>query len=135
MSQYMLDTNTVSQLLRGNPAVVSKVQSVPMSALCISAITEAELKYGLAKRPQAHKLRALVEEFLKRVDTLSWDSQAAEVYGRIRAEAEAGGKTPGALDLLIAAHGISAEAVVVTSDQAFSYIRNIQLEDWVGCVL
>jgi tRNA(fMet)-specific endonuclease VapC len=130
MSQYMLDTNTVSQLLRGNPAVVGKVQSVPMSALCISAITEAELKYGLAKRPQAHKLRALVDEFLKRVDTLPWDSQAAEAYGRIRAETEAGGKTPGALDLLIAAHGISTEAIVVTSDQAFSYIKHIRLEDW-----
>ncbi|WP_413301651.1 type II toxin-antitoxin system VapC family toxin [Pseudomonas sp. Pseusp88] len=130
MSHYMLDTNTVSQLLRGNPAVVSKVKSVPMSALCISAITEAELKYGLAKRPQAHRLRALVEEFLKRVDTLPWDSQAAEVYGRIRAEAEAGGKTPGALDLLIAAHGMSVEAIIVTSDQAFSLIGDISLEDW-----
>jgi tRNA(fMet)-specific endonuclease VapC len=126
----MLDTNTVSQLLRGHPAVVAKVQRIQMSALCISAITEAELKYGLAKRPQAHKLRALVEEFLKRVDTLAWDSHAAEVYGRIRAEAEAGGKTPGALDLLIAAHGISIEAVIVTSDQAFSFIEDISLEDW-----
>lgn len=85
MSQYMLDTNTVSQLLLGNPSVVSKVQTVPMTALCISAITEAELKYGLAKRPQAHKLRALVDEFLKRVDVLSWDSAAEDVYGRIRA--------------------------------------------------
>ncbi|MCS3473002.1 tRNA(fMet)-specific endonuclease VapC [Pseudomonas sp. JUb42] len=126
----MLDTNTVSQLLRGHPAVVAKVQGIQMSALCISAITEAELKYGLAKRPQAHKLRALVEEFLKRVDTLPWDSQAAETYGRVRAEAEAGGKTPGALDLLIAAHGISIEAVIVTSDQAFSFIEDISLEDW-----
>jgi tRNA(fMet)-specific endonuclease VapC len=80
MSQYMLDTNTVSQLLRGNPAIFSEVQSVPMTALCISAITEAELKYGLATWPHAHKLRTLVlvEEFLKRVDTLSWDSQAVE---------------------------------------------------------
>lgn len=131
MSQYMLDTNTVSQLLRGNPAVVSKVQSVPMSALCISVITEAELNHGLAKRPQAHKLRALVEEFLKRVDTLSWDSPAADTYGQILAEAEASGKTHGALDLLIAAHSLSAEAVIVTSDQAFSYIKCIQVEDWL----
>jgi predicted nucleic acid-binding protein len=40
------------------------------------------------------------------------------------------GKTPGALDLLIAAHGISAEAVIVTSDQAFSFVEGISLEDW-----
>jgi tRNA(fMet)-specific endonuclease VapC len=78
MSQYMLDTNTVNQLLRGNPAIVSEVQSVPMTALCISAITEAELQYGLAKRPQAHKLKALVDEFLKRVDVLPWDSNVAD---------------------------------------------------------
>jgi tRNA(fMet)-specific endonuclease VapC len=130
MSQYMLNTNTVSQLLRGNPSVVSKLQTVPMSVLCISAITEAELKYGLAKRPQAHKLKALVDEFLKRVDVLPWDSNVADTYGHLRAEAEGSGKTPGALDLLIAAHGISAEAVIVTSDQAFSFVGGISLEDW-----
>ncbi|MFJ5299185.1 type II toxin-antitoxin system VapC family toxin [Pseudomonas sp. NPDC088368] len=132
MSQYMLDTNTVSQLLRGHPAVVAKVQSVPMSALCISVITEGELRYGLAKRPEAVKLKALVEEFLKRVDVLEWDRDAASMYGIIRAEAEEGGKTPGSLDLLIAAQGMSSGAVIVTSDQAFTYIKNIKLDDWMS---
>lgn len=68
MSQCMLDTKTVSQLLFGKTSVVSKVQTVTMPVQCISAITEAELKYVLAKRPQAHELRALVDEFFKRVE-------------------------------------------------------------------
>ncbi|MDO7927761.1 type II toxin-antitoxin system VapC family toxin [Pseudomonas sp. KFB-139] len=126
-----MDTNTVSQLLRGHPNVINRVQQVPMSAVCISAITEAELKYGLARRPQALKLKGLVTEFLKRVDVLPWDSDVAETYGRIRAEAESNGKTPGTLDLLIAAHGVSVGAVVVTSDKAFSYVPDIVVEDWL----
>ncbi|MBI6856095.1 type II toxin-antitoxin system VapC family toxin [Pseudomonas cichorii] len=126
-----MDTNTVSQLLRGHHNVIKRVQQVPMSAVCISAITEAELKYGLARRPQALKLKSLVTEFLKRVDVLPWDSDVAETYGRIRAEAESNGKTPGTLDLLIAAHGVSVGAVVVTSDKAFSYVPDIVVEDWL----
>ena len=130
MTLYMLDTNTVSQILRGNHAVLGRVQSMPMSMVCVSAITEAELRYGLAKRPDAHKLRALVEAFLARVEALPWDSNAAQVYGRVRARAEAAGKAPGSLDLLIAAHCMSVDAVMVTSDQAFAYIDDVKLEDW-----
>ena len=127
----MLDTNTVSQLLRGHPNVIRRIQGVPMSTVCISAITDAELKYGLARRPQAHKLKALVDEFLIHVDILPWGSEVSDTYGRIRAEAELSGKTPGVLDLLIAAHGVSINAVVVTSDKAFNYVPEIVVEDWL----
>lgn len=53
----MLDTNSVSHLLRAHPAMVRRVTAVPMAALCISAITEGELRYGLAKRPDAKRRR------------------------------------------------------------------------------
>ena len=53
MRRYMLDTNTVSHLLRAHPSVARRVVAVPMASLCISAITEGELLFGLAKRPSA----------------------------------------------------------------------------------
>jgi tRNA(fMet)-specific endonuclease VapC len=74
MKHYLLDTNTVSHLIKGHPAVARRMVAVPMSSLCISAITEGELLFGLAKRPDAKRLHLIVHEFLRRVDVLLWDS-------------------------------------------------------------
>ncbi len=74
MKHYMLDTNTVSHLIKAHPAVARRVVAAPMAALCISAITEGELLFGLAKRPDAHRLHRAVREFLRRVDVLPWNS-------------------------------------------------------------
>ena len=60
MKKYLLDTNIVSLAVRGNNHVLKHLTSVPMSELCISAITHAELMYGLAKRPEARRLHRLV---------------------------------------------------------------------------
>ena len=49
MTLYMLDTNTVSHLIKENPLVIRRLLAVPMASLCISAITEGELLFGLAK--------------------------------------------------------------------------------------
>jgi tRNA(fMet)-specific endonuclease VapC len=70
MKRYMLDTNTVTHLLKAHPDAPRCIVAAPMAALCISAITEGELLYGLAKRPQASRLHMAVGEFLKRMDVL-----------------------------------------------------------------
>ena len=123
----MLDTNTVSHLLREHPAVVRRVVEVPMSALCLSSITEGELLFGLAKRPEAKRLHHAVGELLRRVDVLPWDSAVAERYGPARAEMERQGKTLAPLDLLIAAHALDVGAVLVTNDGAFSHVARLQV--------
>lgn len=130
MRLYMLDTNIVSQLIKGHPLVAARIQAVPMAALCISAITKGELLFGLAKRPEAKQLQLIVTEFLRRVDVLPWDGDVAERYGVIRAELEKRGKTLGPLDLQIAAHALSAEALLVTNDQAFKQVVQLDIEDW-----
>jgi len=81
MSRYMLDTNTVSHLLRQHPMVATRVQAAPMASLCVSAITAGELLFGLAKRPNAKRLGLVVTEFLRRVDALPWDNTIAQRYG------------------------------------------------------
>ncbi len=132
MIRYMLDTNTVSHLLKGHPAVARRLIAVPMTSLCISAITEGELLFGLAKRPAAKQLHVAVREFLKRVDVLPWDSAAAEHYGIVRANMAGQGKVLSPLDLLIATHALSVDAVLVTNDQAISQMPNLHLEDWTN---
>ena len=132
MTRYMLDTNTVSHLIREHPAVVRRLLAVPMATVCISSITQAELLFGLARRPEAERLHTAVGEFLRRVDVLPWDSEVAERYGATRAAMERQGKTLGPLDLLIASHARCAEAVLVTNDRAFAQVDGLRVEDWTA---
>jgi len=131
MTRYMLDTNTVSYLIKGHPAVSRRVVNVPMASLCISSITEGELLFGLAKRPDAKQLHTVVREFLLRIDVLPWDSAIAECYGAVRAELERQGKLLGPLDQLVATHALSTGAILVTNDQAFCQVAGLNVEDWV----
>ena len=130
MSQYMLDTNTVSYLIKRHPVVARRVVAAPIASLCISAITEGELLFGLAKRPSAERLHIAVGEFLRRADVLPWDSAVAKHYGIVRADLERHGKVLSPLDLLIAAHALAVSAVLVTNDQAFGLIPKLALQDW-----
>lgn len=130
MMLYMLDTNTVSHLIKKHPSVSRRVVDVPMSSLCISSITEGELLFGLAKRPEAARLRTVVNEFLLRVDAVPWDSDVAEYYGTARANLERQGKILGSLDLLIATHALHVGAILVTNDGAFAQVPGLRVEDW-----
>ena len=128
--RYMLDTNMVSHLIKAHPAVVRRVTAMPMASLCISAITEGELLFGLAKRPAAKQLHLAVREFLKRVDVLPWDAAVAKHYGTVPSGMESQGKLLGPLDMLIGAHALSLGAVLVSNDQAFQRVGDLQTEDW-----
>ena len=67
---YMLDTNTVSHIIKRQPQAIARLLAVPMHSVCISAITAGELAFGLAKRPQAVALQAAVQEFLRRGEVM-----------------------------------------------------------------
>jgi len=130
-ARYLLDTNTVSYILKGSPPRVrQRLARTPMEGVCISVITEAELRFGLARRPDAKNLCFVVEEFLLRIDIVPWDSAAAKAYAEIRAEIEGAGTPMGNLDLMIAAQALSAGATLVTSDRSFHRIKRLKIEDW-----
>jgi tRNA(fMet)-specific endonuclease VapC len=132
MQLYMLDTNTASYIIKGEPVVVREhLRQVPMASVCISSITQAELLRGVAKKPEAKRLPIAVKEFLIRVDIMPWDSDAAEAYARLRTSCEREGTPPGTMDMLIAAHSVAVGAILVTNDQAFYKIKHdLSLEDW-----
>lgn len=128
----MLDTNMASYIIKGaNDAVQRRLENVPMASVCISAVTQAELLRGVAKKPDAKQLPLVVNEFLLRVEILPWDSRAAEAYAALRTAIEKEGKPLGAMDMLIAAHAASSGAILVTNDKAFYNVRkHLSLEDW-----
>jgi len=124
---YLLDTNTLSYIANGkSQAARVRLESLRSGeAVCISSITEAELRYGLARRPQAHRLHSAVEALLFKLEILPWGSQEAAAYGRLRARLEAAGTVLSELDLQIAAHAIAVGAVLVTNDTALRRIKEL----------
>jgi tRNA(fMet)-specific endonuclease VapC len=127
---YLLDTNTVSYLIKRHPQVTQHLLAVPMHSVCISAITAGELAFGLAKRPEAVALKTAVDEFLRRVQVLAWDAAVAQTYGTLRAQLQSQGTSLAALDMQIAAHAVHMNATLISSDKAFSKVAHLQTEDW-----
>lgn len=129
---FMLDTNSVSYIIKGQPvAIRERLAKVPMVSVCISAITEAELLRSIAKNPNAKRLAVAVKEFLLRVEILPWDSDAASAYAQLRTACESEGKPLTTMDMLIAAHSVAANAVLITNDKTFYNVEHhLNLEDW-----
>src|SRR6266436_5532725 len=100
---YMLDTNTVSYIIKGkSPASRARLAAQQQNeAACISSITEAELLYGLAKSGGGEQRRKALDWFLLRLNVLSWGREEAAAYGLLRAKQESMGKPLGPLDTQI----------------------------------
>lgn len=130
---YLLDTNTVSYVLSGRSEAARQryLQTTSKSVVALSAITEAEIRFGLERRPEAKQLRSKIEQFLSAIVCLSWDRSVAHTYGKLCAELGGRGKVLAALDLLIAAHALATDAVLVTSDRAFLQLApSLTVVDW-----
>jgi tRNA(fMet)-specific endonuclease VapC len=132
VSGYLLDTNIASHIIRGDrPEVLRRLTAVPMSDIAISVVTEAELLYGVAKRGHPAALSEKVRQFLLRVDILDWDRRAASAYAELRAGCEKRGVGLTPFDMMIAAHAIAVDAILVTHDQAFDNVNiSLRIEDW-----
>jgi tRNA(fMet)-specific endonuclease VapC len=128
--RYLLDTNAASAILRQRQPLCRRAASVPLTSLAISSVTAGEMHYGLAKRPDATALAELVREFLRYADILPWTDLVAPHYGTLRAATEAQGLTIAPLDLMIAAHALAVDAVLISADRALARIELLRIEDW-----
>jgi tRNA(fMet)-specific endonuclease VapC len=127
----MLDTDIVSYLLKEQtPTLKSRFLGTPPADVAVSAITEAEVQFGIAKKSGAAKLRLAAESFLAGITILPWNSAAARAYGALRAEQERKGRPLSVEDLMIAAHALSLGLVLVTNDRAFRFVGRLKTEDW-----
>lgn len=113
----MLDTDTASYLIKGRaPHIEEKLSQLEPSMVCVSVITHAELLYGLKRLPDNHVLHHAVRQFLNIILVLPWDSKAANHYAEIRHQLVSSGQPIGDMDMMIAAHSLSANAVLVTNN-------------------
>ena len=131
---HMLDTDTASYLIKGKSRVIEDKLAVLVPAMvCISVMTRAELQYGLKRLPTDHRLHLAVSQFLKIVRILPWDAEAADWYATIRHQLVSTGQPIGEMDMMIAAHSLSAGAVLVTNNSRhFERIEApLILKNWV----
>ncbi len=127
----LLDTNVISELMRAEPAqaVLDWFAQHDASDLFISAITEAELRTGVAILPEGQRRNRLQQAIDAMIDqdfqsrVLPFDSAAARAYADIAAQRRAAGRPIAEADCQIAAVARATDASIAT--------RNVK--DFDGC--
>jgi tRNA(fMet)-specific endonuclease VapC len=129
---FMLDTNICIYLIKSKYQSISEIlyKKAP-TEVCLSSITVAELYAGAHKSQDKDKSMNALENFLTPFDVLDFDFEAGVAYGKIKANLDRNGTPIGALDLLIGAHAVSQDIVLVTHDRDFQRVEGLKIEDWV----
>jgi tRNA(fMet)-specific endonuclease VapC len=114
---HLLDTDIASFVIKArSPAVEAKLAAMPPDRVCVSAVTRAELMYGLKRLSPTHRLHVAVRQFFRIIRVLAWDSDAADWYAEIRHQLTTTGQPIGEMDMMIAAHALSTGALLVTNN-------------------
>jgi len=130
---WLLHTNTAGYIISGRSASARTHlrETLAHGRVAISAITEAEIRYGLEMKSSAPRLRAAVDQLFALIEVRAWDSAAAQAYGRLRARLRTAGTPLSAMDLMIAAHALALDATLVSHDGAFRHVRAlVSVDDW-----
>lgn len=132
---FLFDTDVITNILKKNPSkiLLERLAVIPRQEQYISTITISEIVYGAVKsiRPEYH-LNNLENILLPSVNVVGFDSKAAYICGRLRAELEKKGLSLNLADLEIAAISIAGEFVLVTGNtKHFERIPELRLENWI----
>lgn len=130
--KYMLDTNICIYVIKNKPAkVLKKFAQIDTNDICISSITSSELWYGVYKSSSFERNAIALEEFLSPLTILEYDENDSKIYGKVRANLENKGNIIGSMDLLISAHALSKNLILVSNNlKEFRRVQGLKLENW-----
>lgn len=130
--KYMLDTNTCIYLIKQKPEkVLRHFKTHTVGDIGISAITLAELRFGVEKSQQIQNNRQALEEFILSLEIADFDERAAMTYGAVRTALEKAGTPVGSMDMLIGAHALGLDVTLVTNTtREFKQIKKLKVVDW-----
>lgn len=135
MIRYLLDTNIVSYFVKGVSTDLVQRMQVGLDAedIAISAITRAELRYGVEMMDKFDKRRKRIDLLLRELSALPWSVEAADEFGRLKAYLRRNGTPVGDFDTQIAAHALAENLILVTHNtRHFERIPGLKLEDWMS---
>ncbi len=131
---YVLDTNAVSAIMKGEPGTLARLRAVPKREVLVPQPVVAEISYGIARLPRSKRKDALRERFdlikseLIRAD---WTDAVSEAFGEIKATLERRGTRTEDFDAAIAAHAVAREAILVTANvEHMIRVPGLRVEDW-----
>jgi tRNA(fMet)-specific endonuclease VapC len=134
MAKYVLDTNAVSALMKGDARVLARLERASRAAVSVPQPVFAEIAFGIERLPKSKRKRALRERYeLLRAELAraEWTDRVTDAFGRIKASLEKRGERIEDFDAAIAAHALAVDAALVSANaDDMSRIPDIRLEDW-----
>lgn len=134
--RYVLDTNAVSALMRGDPKVLARLKEVARTDVCVPQPVLAEISYGIERLVRSKRRDALTARFdlvkteLRRVE---WSDDVSVAFGTIKAVLERRGERIEDFDAAIAAHAVAGSSVLVTANREhMARVPSLEVEDWSG---
>lgn len=131
--KYLLDTNICIYIIRRRPeSVLERLKKTDPLDVGISAITIAELEYGIAKSQYPEKNRTALNQFLLPFNICPFSESDAQAYGILRNDLQSKGTPIGSMDMLIAAQALNLDCILISNNtKEFSRVKGLQLENWV----
>lgn len=132
-NRYLLDTNILTDLIR-NPGgrIKEHIVTVGEANICTSIIVACEMRFG-ARKKNAPLLAARIERLLQAIEVLPLDGDVDRAYAEVRTMLEAAGRPSGANDLLIAAHAVNEDCILVTNNESeFVHVAGLIVENWLA---
>ena len=131
--KYLLDTNICIYIINERPIqVMARFRQERIGDIGVSSLTAAELAYGVEKSGSARNRQAM-EKFLAPLEVAAFDERAFWHYGHLRADLERRGQPIGSMDMLIAAHALGLNAILVSNNtHEFERVSGLRLENWAA---
>jgi tRNA(fMet)-specific endonuclease VapC len=132
--KYVLDTNFVSALMKGEPTAVSRLAQTPPADVSVPQPVLAEIAYGITRLPRSRR-RVRLQERLDLVKAgiprAEWSDEVSDAFGAIKATLEKQGQRIEDFDAAIAAHAVAVNATLVTANAAhMTRVPGLRVEDW-----
>ena len=132
--KYILDTNVISALMKGEPNVIERLQSMARPDVAMPQPVVAEIEYGLQRLPRSKRKDALASRFelLKaEIQRVAWSDDVSLAFGAIKAALERKGERIEDFDAAVAAHAVANGCILVTANvKHFIRVPNAEIEDW-----
>lgn len=132
--KYVLDTNAVSALMKGEGKLVRQLQRLAPTDVAIPHPVMAEIAYGIARLPRSKRrdrLREKLALIATEIGRCAWTDDVDAAFGTIKAKLEMAGTRIEDFDAAIAAHALAYGAVLVTANSKhMARVDGLAIEDW-----
>jgi tRNA(fMet)-specific endonuclease VapC len=131
---YVLDTNVVSALMKGDAKVLARLKRVSRADVCVPQPVVAEIEYGIQRLPRSKRKDALASRFelLKNeIRRVAWSDEVSEAFGAVKAGLERKGERIEDFDAAVAAHALAEGCILVTANlKHLTRVPGLEVEDW-----